>query len=129
MAKILISLKESQNKQYAKPIQDGDRLDYLFWCLQKADKALGEKKPLWAVEEIFIKSMEQNSQASKLYNLGPAKYKELLNRLADIQNGKYQSTSMVFKGLLTDGPILIEVQSDNVLVLEDSKEIISDFTI
>ncbi|WP_392537718.1 hypothetical protein [Legionella sp. 227] len=130
MAKIQISLKEKKNKEYAKPTQAGDRLDYLAWCLEKADKAIGEKKPLWAVEEIFKKSMESSTQTSKLYELGPNKYKELLNRLVDLQNGKIQFTSMVLKGLATDGLILIELQqSDNVLILEESKESISDFTI
>ncbi|KTD01706.1 hypothetical protein OQJ19_06615 [Fluoribacter gormanii] len=123
--KIQISLKDQTNKEFAQPNKAGDRLDYLAWCLQAANKSLEEKKPLWAVEEIFIQSIEKNSQTNKLYNLGPAKYKELLNRLADIQKGKVQFTSMVLKGLDTDGLILIELQkSDNTLKMEDNEETI-----
>ncbi|PWY55753.1 hypothetical protein DGG96_08030 [Legionella qingyii] len=120
--KIQISLKGQTNKEYAQPDQDGDRLDYLSWCLHAANKALEQKKPLWAVEEVFIKLLEKNSQTNMLYNLGPAKYKELLNRLADIQKGKVQFSSMVLKGLDTDGLILIELQqSDKSLKMEDTE--------
>ncbi|KTC86278.1 hypothetical protein [Legionella brunensis] len=115
MTKIQISLKlpNEDKKEYAKPIEGGEGLNHLAWCLQKASQGLEEKKPFWVIQEIFIKSMEKCSETHKHYELMPGKYKELLNRLVDIQQGKINFTSMLLKGLAADGNILIEVQQSN----------------
>ncbi|KTD74398.1 hypothetical protein [Legionella tucsonensis] len=123
MMKIQVCLNEMKKKEYANPSEDRDGLDFLAWCLQKADKVLEEGKPLWVAKEIFIQSMKKKPQTSILYGLSPAKYSEILTRISEIRKGTYNATSMVFNGLATDGPILIKIQQlDNALVMQGDKE-------
>lgn len=129
MTKIQVCLKEMKEKVYANPGKDGDILELLAWCLQKADTVLEEGKPLWVAKELFIQSMKENSQTSKLYDLSPVKFGELLTRISEIQKGKYQAASMeVNGGVVFDGPILIKIQqSDNTLAMQGDEENTNSF--